>query len=524
MTRDASAARKPTGKTVPSAIGTSPKMSPGCRSPTTRSIPSTSLTGSMRPSSTANSARSPPSCAAYSPPTRLMSAATRESCWRCSTSSDANSGTAPISSVVTTTGNRTGCGGSSRSSRGSAQEAPQRDEQLLRRLLGDEVAGRQRTALDRVGPLPPDEQRTVRKRALLGAPVSEDRAADLSPGFAIVGVHRPVDVERGTVVGADRRDHVRGERSAVALRGLRRDRGGRRGERVERVAEEVLRARADEALGERRWLGQEEPRVVVDRGVPRHALELIDGRDDVEHAQAIDDRRMVERHAVRDAAAAVVADDREAIEAEPRHQLDELGRHLALAVALAERAAGSGAALAVALQVADDDGVLRGQLGSDAVPGVVRLREAVQQQDGRPRAGDPGPVARRPDLDRRVAEALDPGRERISHRANPRPEEARRQPALPHAVAGPLDAVRRRARAGADDLLQLAPREHQRGAVVGRVAAGELTAADEAPEHGAALLVAVVVRAGAADEQGQTVVQRSQPRDVERVRDRLLEP
>ena len=29
MTRDASAARKPTGKTVPSAIGTSPKMSPG---------------------------------------------------------------------------------------------------------------------------------------------------------------------------------------------------------------------------------------------------------------------------------------------------------------------------------------------------------------------------------------------------------------------------------------------------------------------------------------------------------------
>ena len=52
MTRELSAARKPTGNTVPSTIGTSPKMSPGRRSPTTRSIPSTSLTASMRPSST----------------------------------------------------------------------------------------------------------------------------------------------------------------------------------------------------------------------------------------------------------------------------------------------------------------------------------------------------------------------------------------------------------------------------------------------------------------------------------------
>ena len=57
----------PTGKTVPSVIGTSPKMSPGCRSPTTRSMPSRSWTASMRPSSTAKSARSPPSSAAYSP-------------------------------------------------------------------------------------------------------------------------------------------------------------------------------------------------------------------------------------------------------------------------------------------------------------------------------------------------------------------------------------------------------------------------------------------------------------------------
>ena len=58
MTRDGSAARKPLGNAVPRAIGTSPKIVPGSRSPSVRSIPSTSLTTSIRPASTAKSARS----------------------------------------------------------------------------------------------------------------------------------------------------------------------------------------------------------------------------------------------------------------------------------------------------------------------------------------------------------------------------------------------------------------------------------------------------------------------------------
>ena len=102
MTRDFSAARNPTGNTVPSVIGTSPKMSPGRRSPTTRSIPSTSLTASMRPSSTAKRARSPASWAAYSPGTRLISAAARESRSRSAASSAAKAVIPRISSGVTT--------------------------------------------------------------------------------------------------------------------------------------------------------------------------------------------------------------------------------------------------------------------------------------------------------------------------------------------------------------------------------------------------------------------------------------
>ena len=67
-TRDGSAARKPTGNTVPSAIGTSPKMSPGSRWPTTRSMPSIVLDGARcgpRARRTARARR--PRGAAYSP-------------------------------------------------------------------------------------------------------------------------------------------------------------------------------------------------------------------------------------------------------------------------------------------------------------------------------------------------------------------------------------------------------------------------------------------------------------------------
>jgi hypothetical protein len=118
---------------------------------------------------------------------------------------------------------------------------------------------------------------------------------------------------------------------------------------------------------------------------------------------------VIERQAIRHAPAPVVADDREALEAEPGHQGDELGGALAVAVALAPRPAGCRAALSIALQVADDDRVTAGEARGDQVPTEVGLRKAVQQQNGRPVAGDPWRVAGRPHLDRRVLESLDHG-------------------------------------------------------------------------------------------------------------------
>jgi hypothetical protein len=143
------------------------------------------------------------------------------------------------------------------------------------------------------------------------------------------------------------------------------------------VAKEVLGAGADEAFRERWRLSQEEPRVVVERRLSRHPLELIQGRDDVEDAETFDGLGIVERHAIGDTTASIVADDREALEPEPRHEIDELGRHLALAVALTQGAARRGAALAVALEVADHDGVPPREHRRDAMPAVVGLREAM---------------------------------------------------------------------------------------------------------------------------------------------------
>ena len=102
MTRDGSAARKPNGNVVASAIGTSPKSSPTPRPPTTRGIPSSSATVSRRPSRTANRARPSPGCTAYSPGTSLISAANRERRSHSTGARSAKIETPAISSAVTT--------------------------------------------------------------------------------------------------------------------------------------------------------------------------------------------------------------------------------------------------------------------------------------------------------------------------------------------------------------------------------------------------------------------------------------
>src|SRR5688500_3438337 len=108
--------------------------------------------------------------------------------------------------------------------------------------------------------------------------------------------------------------------------------------------------------------------------------------------------------------------------------------------------------------------------------------------------------------------------------ASGRPEVPRRDGALVHPGFGRLHAVRRLVTARGHDLVEPVAGEHERDAVLCGPSGGELTGGDEAPEDGAPLRLAVVVRTGAAIEERQTVLERREPGEVERVGDGLGEP
>jgi hypothetical protein len=77
--------------------------------------------------------------------------------------------------------------------------------------------------------------------------------------------------------------------------------------------------------------------------------------DDVEDDQPLDSFRVVERHPVCDARAAVVADDRESPELERVHQLHEIEGHLSLAEPLPLRTTGGSRGRPVAAEIGYHD-------------------------------------------------------------------------------------------------------------------------------------------------------------------------
>jgi len=95
---------------------------------------------------------------------------------------------------------------------------------------------------------------------------------------------------------------------------------------------------------------------------------------------------MVEGRAQPHVGAAVVADDREALVAEPAHQGHAVGGHRALGLLRMARSRGRLGRAAVAAQVRADHRVPPCQPRRHAVPGGVGARMPVQQQDRSPRA------------------------------------------------------------------------------------------------------------------------------------------
>lgn len=118
----------------------------------------------------------------------------------------------------------------------------------------------------------------------------------------------------------------------------------------------------------------------------RVAEELVSW-DDVDHGEFRDAIGMVEGHAVPNASAAIVSDDRELVESEVPHHFHLILRGGAFGMAGMIFAVRRFAAVAIAAKIGGDHRELLGQPRRDLVPLDVRLRKTVEQQNRRTAAG-----------------------------------------------------------------------------------------------------------------------------------------
>ena len=74
-------------------------------------------------------------------------------------------------------------------------------------------------------------------------------------------------------------------------------------------------------------LDQEEPVEIIRRDAFADVVEHVPSRHDIEYGEPFHPVAVVERHAMADPSAPVMPDDREAIEAQRRHDLNLIRRH-----------------------------------------------------------------------------------------------------------------------------------------------------------------------------------------------------
>jgi hypothetical protein len=249
----------------------------------------------------------------------------------------------------------------------------------------------QRVAVDLDRVLAPDREHVAVMAAdeAVLPPQREQRGGHLlTPrgGRVVVG---QVDGGGGAVVLAGAVDRGRvAEAPQVLVHGLRVERLAAAAQGAQPAADPAVGVVAEHLLGERLRLGEEEPVPVAEAEFSVGVLEGVPGRDDVQYREPGDRVLVVERHPVTDPGSAVVTRHGELVEAQIAHHHDLVPRHRALAVGLMARAAGGLAAVAVAAQVGQDNGVVFGEYGGHVMPHDVGLRVAVQQQHGTAGAAD----------------------------------------------------------------------------------------------------------------------------------------
>jgi hypothetical protein len=213
------------------------------------------------------------------------------------------------------------------------------------------------------------------------APQRQQRGGHLLAAGRGRVVVREVGRGRGAVIlagGVDRRRIA--EAPDVLAHRLRVERLATAPQGAQPAADPAVRVEGEQVLGERLRLGEEEPVPVAEAEFPVGVAEGVPGRHDVEHRELGDRLRVVERHPVADAGAAVVSHHGELLKAQLAHHQHLVPGHRALGVGLVVAAARGLAAVPVAAQVGEDHGVVFGEDGGDVMPHDMGLRVAVQQQ------------------------------------------------------------------------------------------------------------------------------------------------
>ncbi len=198
------------------------------------------------------------------------------------------------------------------------------------------MAGVNRLAGGLRRPLLPDLERAA---GFIGnadaAPQRQQRAGDRLAGGAVGLVIGEIGVAAGAVILAMCVDAQRiGKGRAVMIERARIEGGQvlRLGPARHLPFQIFDRRFRDQHFRQRLRLRQERPVPHLHGHVAIHAVPHVVGRHDVERRHALDAARMIEREAIGDAAAAVVAGQPEAHMAELLHHLDHDLRHRALVV------------------------------------------------------------------------------------------------------------------------------------------------------------------------------------------------
>ena len=201
------------------------------------------------------------------------------------------------------------------------------------------------------------------------APQNEHGAGDLAALGAADPVVLEIDGRGGTIIFAHRGDRARVVGGAqIVGEGFVAKEAGKFGLARRMRIEPGRWGRIDEFFGKRVRLGKPEPMIVAEREGHVGPLEMLDRRDDVEHAETLDPVRVVEGQAMGNASAAIMRDHLEAVVAEIGHQFGEVAGHAGLGIGGVIAGDAGLEAFAIAAQVGGDDGEPFGERRGGGMP------------------------------------------------------------------------------------------------------------------------------------------------------------